>query len=176
MSAAFTAAKRSKTIRGLFLFSLTVVRSRIVRDMRSQIGHVYVKYALQRGQSCLDLVAARGWTESQISDVRDQRDRAYSALLADVSGPMEHVRQTLDCLRGRFRMAVVTTSKADDFYLMHRHFNLLEFFDIVITREDHSHPKPNPEPYRVALEPKNPPPGTERAYALGHADSSRACG
>lgn len=85
-------------------------------------------------------------------DLRDDRDRAYSALLADVSVPMEHVRQTLTRLRGRFRMAVVTTSNAEHFHLMHSRFNLMEFFHFAITREDYDRPKPNPEPYKIALE------------------------
>jgi len=112
----------------------------------------YVEYALRKGKSCLDLAAERGWSASQISDLRDQRDRAYSAMLAEVPGPMDHVRHTLSRLRGRFRMGVVTTSNAEHFYLVHRRFNLLEYFDFVIAREDYNHPKPNPEPYRAALE------------------------
>jgi HAD superfamily hydrolase (TIGR01509 family) len=112
---------------------------------------LYVEYALQQGRSCFDLAADRGCTASQISELRAQRDRVYSAMLADGPGPMKHVRDTLTLLRERFRMAVVTTSKAEHFHLMHRRWGLLEFFDFAITREDYEHSKPSPEPYIAAL-------------------------
>jgi HAD superfamily hydrolase (TIGR01509 family) len=112
---------------------------------------LYVEYALQQGRSCFDLAVDRGWQPSQISQLRDQRDRVYSAMLADGPGPMKHVRDTLTLLHGHFRMAVVTTSKAEHFELMHRRSGLLEFFEFVITREDYERSKPDPEPYITAL-------------------------
>jgi HAD superfamily hydrolase (TIGR01509 family) len=112
---------------------------------------LYVEYALQKGQSCFDLAAARGWSASRISELRAQRDREYSALLLTGPGPMKHVRETLALLRRRFRMAIVTTSKAEHFHLMHRDSGLMEFFEFAITREDYEHSKPNPEPYITAL-------------------------
>jgi HAD superfamily hydrolase (TIGR01509 family) len=112
---------------------------------------VYAKYALQQGWSCFDLAAARGLNASQISELRAERDRLYSALLADGPGPIEDVCETLTLLRRRFRMAVVTTSKAEHFQLMHRRSGLLEFFEFAITREDYQRSKPDPEPYIAAL-------------------------
>jgi HAD superfamily hydrolase (TIGR01509 family) len=129
---------------------------RATRDALMSAGinlsrEVYVEFALQNGRSCFELAAARGWSESQISDLRAQRDRAYAVLLGDGLGPMRHVRETLTQLRGRFRMAVVTTSKAEHFHLMHRRSGLLEFFEFAVTREDYHRSKPDPEPYITAL-------------------------
>jgi HAD superfamily hydrolase (TIGR01509 family) len=112
---------------------------------------LYVEYALQKGQSCFDLAAARGWTVSRIAELRAQRDREYSALLVNGPGPMRHVRETLALLHGRLRMAIVTTSKSEHFHLMHRGSGLMQFFDFAITREDYERSKPNPEPYITAL-------------------------
>lgn len=45
---------------------------------------VYVEYALQKGQSCLDLAGARGWNESQISDLRHYRYKLLERMVANM--------------------------------------------------------------------------------------------
>jgi HAD superfamily hydrolase (TIGR01509 family) len=129
---------------------------RATRDALMNAGielsrELYIEYALRQGRSCFDLAAARGWKASQISELRVHRDRVYSAMLADAPAPMKHARDTLALLHERFHMAVVTTSKAEHFYLMHRRSGLLEFFEFAITREDYERSKPDPEPYIAAL-------------------------
>src|SRR5437660_10061836 len=84
------------------------------RDVLINVGielsrDLYAEYALQRGWSCFNLAAARGLNASQVSELRAERDRLYSALLADVPRPIKDVRETLTLLRQHFRMAVVTT-------------------------------------------------------------------
>jgi beta-phosphoglucomutase-like phosphatase (HAD superfamily) len=59
--------------------------------------------------------------------------------------------EVLSLLRGRFRMAVVTTSRREHFELMHQRSNLSQFFEFAVTREDYKRSKPDPEPYLTAL-------------------------
>ena len=48
-------------------------------------------------------------------------------------------------------MAIVTTSKAVDFNLIHRDRTIVTHMDFVLTREDYTNSKPDPEPYELAL-------------------------
>jgi HAD superfamily hydrolase (TIGR01509 family) len=112
---------------------------------------LYIEYSLQRGRSCFDLLAARGWTPSQVAELREQRNREYSSLLAEGLQPMAGITDTLKALRERFRMAIVTTCRREHFELMHRDTNLLPFFEFAVTREDYQRSKPDPEPYLAAI-------------------------
>ena len=48
-------------------------------------------------------------------------------------------------------MAIVTTSKRRDFELIHRERPIIRYMDFVLTIEDYSRAKPDPEPYLTAL-------------------------
>jgi beta-phosphoglucomutase-like phosphatase (HAD superfamily) len=48
-------------------------------------------------------------------------------------------------------MAIVTTSTRAHFELIHRNRTLLRHMDFVLTREDYTASKPDPEPYLLAL-------------------------
>jgi HAD superfamily hydrolase (TIGR01509 family) len=60
--------------------------------------------------------------------------------------------ETLDALRGRYVMGVVTSSRKDHFDLIHEHTGLLQYFDFVLTASDYPRVKPYPDPYLAAVE------------------------
>jgi HAD superfamily hydrolase (TIGR01509 family) len=49
-------------------------------------------------------------------------------------------------------MAIVTSSKRAHFDVIHRQSGLPQHFELILTREDYTESKPNPEPYLRALE------------------------
>ena len=49
-------------------------------------------------------------------------------------------------------MGIVTSSRKDHFNIIHNRSNILKYFDFIITSEDFSKSKPDPEPYLLGIE------------------------
>ena len=112
----------------------------------------YIEFALNSGRSAFDLLEARGWSADQILRLRGERDLAYAAMLCGGCVAMDGVIETLARLKGRARMAIVTTSLRKHFDLAHRASGVREYFDLILAREDYRLSKPHPEPYLTALD------------------------
>ena len=78
-------------------------------------------------------------------------DRLYQDYLRREEIELPGVREVLGQLSSDFRMAVVTTSRREDFELIHRTRDLLKHMEFVLTIEDYPKPKPHPAPYLAAL-------------------------
>ena len=89
--------------------------------------------------------------EAEFAALRDRRNERYSALLQCGVEPIARVGQTLQALRGKVRMGVVTSSRGDHFQMIHASTGLLPYFDFVLVREDYEMSKPDPEPYLAAM-------------------------
>ena len=48
-------------------------------------------------------------------------------------------------------MGIVTSSRKDHFDIIHQRNNLLQYFNFVITPENFTKSKPNPEPYLIGI-------------------------
>jgi HAD superfamily hydrolase (TIGR01509 family) len=129
----------------------------------------YIEFALTSGHSAFDLLEALGWSADQILALRGERDLAYAAMLSAGCVAMDGVVETLARLKGRARMAIVTTSLRRHFDLAHRGSGVREYFDLILAREDYAHSKPHPEPYLTALDRLSV--ATERCLAV--EDSAR---
>ncbi len=93
-----------------------------------------------------------GISEEKIEEMRAERNLLYASLLEREKLVIEGVEETLCSLAGKFKMAIVTSSKKHHFDLIHKNSGLLKYFDFILTREDYSKSKPHPEPYLSALE------------------------
>ena len=112
----------------------------------------YLEFALTSGRSAFELLEAEGWSADRILGLRSERDLAYAARLGAGCLAMEGVGETLAHLKGKARMAIVTTSLRKHFDLAHRTSGLLAYFDLILAREDYSRSKPHPEPYMTAVD------------------------
>jgi HAD superfamily hydrolase (TIGR01509 family) len=104
------------------------------------------------GQTCWDLARAKGFSPEEISRHRGIRNSLYQEFLRTENIEVDGVIDVLSTLEKSFEMAVVTTSRREDFELIHRSRNLLGYFQFVLTVEDYPRPKPEPDPYLTALE------------------------
>ena len=100
--------------------------------------------SLRRGESVLAL-AGDGEAE-----LRPIRDALYRELLTEDAHVIPGVEETLGRLHGLLPMAIVTSCRRENFLHMHRRSGLLPFFDFILTREDYTASKPDPEPYLTA--------------------------
>jgi HAD superfamily hydrolase (TIGR01509 family) len=102
-------------------------------------------------------------------EARAERDRQYQHFLSTKQLEIEGVVEVLRELRRAYRMAIVSTSRREDFALIHRSRHIRQFFEFVINIEDCEHAKPAPDSYATALRRFNAHP----LEAIAIEDSSR---
>ena len=112
----------------------------------------YVDHFLVEGRGAWHLLEARGVGPEEIQRLRDARNELYGRLLRGEPRAIPGVVETLEALRGRYVMDVVTSSRKDHFDLIHEHTGLLPYFDFVLTAGDYPRTKPHPDPYLAAVE------------------------
>jgi HAD superfamily hydrolase (TIGR01509 family) len=113
---------------------------------------LFKQISLVEGRSTFDLAEEKGVPREEINRLQAERNRRYTELLACGVRILDGVEETLGSLRGRVIQAIVTSSRRLHFDAMHERTGLLPFFDFILTREDYGLSKPDPEPYRMAME------------------------
>lgn len=121
------------------------------------------------GSPSFDLAREAGCSSDEIDEAKDKRNTYYQQFLNRQAIDIEGVSNVLTTLKQHYKMAIVTTSKRADFELIHRHRDIVQHMDFVLTREDYNHAKPDPEPYLAALAKF----GAEQHQALVIEDSER---
>jgi HAD superfamily hydrolase (TIGR01509 family) len=112
---------------------------------------LYLQLFLREGRGAFHLARERGLDEAQIDTLRSARDARYAQLLETGSLLFAGVEQAVSALARQYRMAIVTSSLREHFQLIHRSTRLLQHFELVLTRGDYLHAKPDPDPYLTAL-------------------------
>ncbi len=108
--------------------------------------------SLRRGESVFLLATEQGIAGHDVDQLRTQRDQRYTELLALRCPAIDGAKEVVRALQGRARMGVVTSSRHRHFEAAHANSGLVPYMDFVLTREDYTHSKPNPEPYLTAME------------------------
>jgi HAD superfamily hydrolase (TIGR01509 family) len=94
---------------------------------------------------------ARGLSPEAVEEMRVVRNGVYAELLRTEARAMPGAAEVLDALSGRLGMGVVTSSRRDHFDLIHARTGFGRYFDVVVSCDDVSRTKPDPEPYLRAL-------------------------
>jgi HAD superfamily hydrolase (TIGR01509 family) len=113
---------------------------------------LFVDISLTQGKSLLELATAQGHSNSTIEELKEWRNTRYAQLLDLEDMTLPGVRDTLNALHGKLKMAIVTSSAKDHFEIIHKRTGLLTYFDFYLTRGDYSNSKPSAEPYLMAVE------------------------
>jgi len=110
--------------------------------------HAFFEWFLLDNCGGWHLFRDRGHTEAAIVEIRKDRNRRFSALLAAqevlARDGMEGVVRELATVAP---MAVVTSSSREHFELAHRRTTFQKYFQFIVTEEDCATSKPSPEPY-----------------------------
>lgn len=110
------------------------------------------KQHLVDGKSNWNLATSHGATEVEVGAARAWRDDRYQYYLQREDIDIPGVADVLKELSQEFQMAVVTTSKRQDFELIHRKRTLLDCMAFILCREDYDQAKPHAEPYDTGLQ------------------------
>ena len=110
----------------------------------------FADLSLRQGIGVFHLVP--GLDHADQEQLRAERNRRYHQLLTEAGDlVLPGVRETLATLAGRYRLAVVTSSRKDHFAAIHRHSGILDHVEFVLANGDYPHTKPAPDPYLAAL-------------------------
>jgi len=109
------------------------------------------KQHLVDGSPAWKLASDAGCSEDRILAAKTDRDQRYQGYLRSESIDIPDVEEVLARLAESFRMAIVTTSKRDDFELIHKGRNIVPHMEFVLCHGDYPRAKPQPDPYLTAL-------------------------
>ncbi len=111
----------------------------------------YIELFMRQNRGLLHFADECGWSPDDLSEMRARRNTLYAAMLAREPLVLDGVVETLEALRGRVRMAIVTSSRRDHFDLIHARTGLLRYFEFVLADGDYAASKPDPAPYLTAV-------------------------
>jgi len=115
----------------------------------------FKEISLRQGESTFALAIDRGVDQETVRRLRQKRDNIYTELLRTKPCLIDGVEDVLSSLHGRVRMGVVTSSQRQHFEAAHRNSRVIEYMEFVLTYEDYTNTKPDPEPYLTAVERHN---------------------
>ena len=129
----------------------------------------FIELILVQGKGAWHLAIEKGVSPNRINDLRNQRDTLYSKLLSQNRSIIDGTREVLKTLHGNYLMGVVTSSRKEHFNLIHQSSGLLEYFSFVLTGEDYTKFKPDPQPYLLAVKKS----GFQKEECIAIEDSER---
>lgn len=106
---------------------------------------------MSRGAGTWAQVRAAGTDDRTIDRLREVRNAHYQDYLRTEAIEIDGVVDVLAELSRYVRMAIVTTSKREDFELIHHGRHITQFMEFALVRDDYTRAKPDPEPYLTAL-------------------------
>ncbi|MCY3782288.1 MAG: HAD family phosphatase [Chloroflexi bacterium] len=125
--------------RALADIGFTMDRDQYLRDMT-------------HGNATWAQAIAAGIDEQSIDRQREVRNAYYQEYLRTEDIEIDGVLETLDVLAGTYRMGIITTSKPDDFALIHKERAIVDYMEFYLARDDYERAKPHPEPYLKGLQ------------------------
>ncbi len=106
----------------------------------------YMHY-MQNGISIWSIPRKKGVSEELLKKQRNKRNEYYRNYLVTQNIEIPNVIAVLRELKEQFAMAIVTTSRTEDFDLIHERRTILYYMDFHLTLEDYKRSKPFPDPY-----------------------------
>jgi HAD superfamily hydrolase (TIGR01509 family) len=111
----------------------------------------FIESILVQGKGAWHLAIEKGVSPNYVGDLRNQRNSLYGKLLRQDCSIIDGIREVLENLNGRYLMGIVTSSRKEHFELIHQSSGLLKYFNFVLTGDDYTKYKPNPDPYLLAI-------------------------
>ena len=112
----------------------------------------YINKQLKLNISTYELAREKGVSEDKIMELKQRRNQIFMDSLEKGIEPMDGVVAVLEALENKYLMGIVTSSRLDHFEMIMRSAGIKKYFDFIITKEDITNEKPDPEPYLLALE------------------------
>ncbi|MBN1525200.1 MAG: HAD family phosphatase [Spirochaetales bacterium] len=106
---------------------------------------------MQTGTSVWTIAEQKGIEPSRIAVQRKKRNQYYQYFIETKDINIPGVTDILTELSKLYSMAIVTTSKKEDFLLIHKDRHILQYMDFYLAGGDYARSKPAPDPYLAAM-------------------------
>lgn len=107
---------------------------------------------MARGGTAWEVAYKQGHSKSIIDEQRRRRDNYYQEFITSEHIEIDGVVDVLKELSKEYKMGIVTTSKREDFELIHSKIDIVEYMDFVLCVEDYPRAKPYPDPYLAGMQ------------------------
>jgi HAD superfamily hydrolase (TIGR01509 family) len=121
------------------------------------------------GQSAFLLAQEQGFDAVSVEKARDRRNERYQHYLRTEDIAIKGVRELLKALAKSYAMGIVTSSRREDFELIHADRGIAEQMQFVLCSGEYARAKPHPDPYLKGLQLF----GAEKHEAVVVEDSQR---
>jgi HAD superfamily hydrolase (TIGR01509 family) len=106
---------------------------------------------MTKGLGVWELIPDTSITEQEITIARDKRNEYYQELITSNEIVIPHVKEVLQELSKKYKMAIVTSARRVDFELKHKNSGITEMMEFVLCEGEYPRSKPHPDPYLKAL-------------------------
>lgn len=113
---------------------------------------LYIDLIMVQAKGPWHLLDAEKYTAEKITGLKKDRDNLYNNFLLNGDIIIEGIEDMVSEISKKYRMAIVTSSRPEHFRAIHSRTSLLKYFDFVLTPDNYTQYKPNPEPYLKAIE------------------------
>jgi len=104
-----------------------------------------------KGQSAFLLAEEQGFDTVTVERARDRRNELYQHYIRTEDIEIQGVKKVLDSLAKKYRMGIITSSRREDFELIHSKRSLTKHMEFVLCSGEYARSKPHPDPYLQGL-------------------------
>ena len=122
-----------------------------LHEIGIELSHEDYMYYMQNGITVWSIPKEQGVSEETINAQKDNRNQYYQDFLAQENIEIDGVCGVLTELKNDYKMAIITTSKPEDFKLIHDDREILGYMDFYLAKGDYEHSKPLPDPYLTGM-------------------------
>lgn len=124
----------------------------ILKSINIEISQERYKEIMIKGQSALMLASEQGYDSESVESFRDKRNELYQHYIRTEDIEIKGVKEILTELKEKYKMGIVTSSRREDFELIHSSRGLIEHMEFVLCSGEYKRAKPHADPYLEGLQ------------------------
>lgn len=124
----------------------------VLEEMGIELSEERYREIMIKGQSAFLLAEEQGFDPYSVEKARDRRNERYQHYLRTEEIGIEGVKEVLSALAKKYSMGIVTSSRREDFELIHARRGITEHMQFVLCSGEYPRAKPHPDPYLKGLQ------------------------
>jgi len=124
----------------------------ILQKMDIELSQQRYLEIMVKGQSAFLLAEEKGFSLASIDEAKEERNALYQHYIHTQDIEVQGVNRILEGLCKNYKMGIVTSSRREDFELIHQNRGITDYMDFVLCSGEYTRSKPHPDPYLKGLE------------------------
>ncbi len=124
----------------------------ILKQMNIILDEKRYLQIMVKGESAFLLAVEHGFTDMQVEKAKDKRNALYQYYIRTEDIEIKGAKEVLEDLSQKYKMGIVTSSRREDFELIHASRGITKNMDFVLCSKEYPRSKPHPDPYLKGLE------------------------